>query len=149
MNHHFLLIVHLLAASVWVGGHLYISVRIMPGCLRRLDPRELMEFEKKYEPIGMSSLVILVITGIWMSLQLGIGPNQWFAFSSPLERVVSLKLALLMATALLAVSAQTRVIPAILTSRSKLWEMAAHVILVTLIGITMLVLGTFVRYGGI
>lgn len=149
MNHHFLLIVHLLAATVWVGGHLYLSLRIMPGCLRRFDPRQLIEFEKKYEPIGMGSLVLLVITGIWMSLRLGIGPNQWFTFSSPLERVVSVKLALLIATALLAVSAQTRVIPAMLTSRSKLWEMAAHVILVTLIGIAMLVLGTFVGYGGI
>ncbi len=149
MNHHFLLIVHLLAAAVWVGGHLYISLRIMPGCLRRLDPRELIEFEKRYEPIGMGALVLLVISGVWMSLQLGILPNQWFTFSSPLERVVSVKLALLIATALLAVSAQTRVIPAILTSTFKLWEMVAHVILVTLIGIAMLVLGTFVRYGGI
>lgn len=149
MNHHFLLIIHLLAAAIWVGGHLYISVRIIPGCLRGRDPRELIRFEKGYEPLGMVSLALLVITGVWMALQLGITWNRWFTFSSPLERVVSVKLVLLIATALLAVSAQTRVIPGLLKSPGKLFEMAAHVILVTLIGIAMLVLGTFVRYGGI
>lgn len=149
MNHHLLLIIHLIAATVWVGGHLYIAVRILPRALKSKDCSELLAMEKSYEPLGMSALLLLVITGVWMTLQFGIGWQQWFSFSNPIERVTSTKLLLLFSTLLLAISAQTRVIPKLKTHPQKVIEMGAHIIAVTIIGVAMLILGTFVRYGGI
>lgn len=150
MNHHLLLILHLLAASVWVGGHLFLSLSIIPKALREKKARILTDFEKAYGAIGMPALVLLVITGVWMAVQLGVGITSWFSFSSPIERLVSLKLLLLFTTVILAISAQKRVIPALRKgSASRLPEMAMHAFLVTLIGIVMLVLGTFARYGGV
>lgn len=149
MNHHLLLIVHLFAATVWVGGHVYIAVRILPKVLKSKDVELLLAMEKSYEPLGMVALLLLVVTGIAMALQFGIGWHQWFSFSSPIERVVSIKLMLLLATLFLAISAQTRVIPRLKSQPHKLVEMAVHVIAVTIFGLAMLVLGTFVRYGGI
>lgn len=149
MNHHLLLVLHLISAAIWVGGHLCLAIGILPEALKKKDYTLITQFEKKYEPIGMSSLVVLVITGIWMALQFGVTPGQWFSFSNPLERVVSVKLLLLFSTVLFAISAQTRVIPRLATNPGKLNEMAVHIIGVTTLGITMLILGSFVRYGGI
>jgi len=148
VNHHLLLILHLLAATVWVGGHLYLATCILPKVLKNNDAQSLLNFEKSFEPLGIPALLILVITGIWMSLQFGISVKDWFSFSSPMERVVSIKLILLFSTVLFAISAQTRVIPALKKGKNKLVKMAIHITMVTLIGITMLVLGSFLRYGG-
>lgn len=149
MNHHLLLVIHLCAACVWVGGHLYLAVCILPKVLRQRNVALLLKFEKSYEPLGMSALVLLVISGIWMTLQLGISPSRWLSFSSPVERVTSTKLLLLLFTVCFAVSAQVRVIPKLKNHEENLPEMAAHIIGVTLLGIAMLILGSFVRYGGI
>lgn len=148
MNHHLLLILHLLAAAIWVGGHLFIAIGILPQALKTKDAHRLLEFEKSYAPLGIPALLLLVVTGIWMTLQFGIGWADIFSFSSPVERVVSVKLLLLSVTVLLAVSAQTRVIPKLKNDAGKLIEMALHIILVTLVGTAMLVLGSFIRYGG-
>lgn len=149
MSHHLLLIIHLICATVWVGGHLFIAIRILPKALRLKNCDELLAMEKSFEPIGMPALLLLVTTGIWMTLQFGIDWHQWFSFSNPIERVTSTKLLLLVSTLLLAVSAQTRVIPKLKTNPNKLVEMGIHIIAVTLIGVAMLVLGSFVRYGGV
>jgi len=149
MNHHLLLIVHLICASVWVGGHLYLSIIILPEILRHRNPEKLLQFEKSYEPLGFSALILLVVTGIWMTLQFGVSWKQWFSFSSPIERVTSTKLLLLFSTIMLALSARIRLISKLKTNPKKLPEMAMHAIFVTLIGLTMLIMGSFVRYGGI
>lgn len=149
MSHHLLLVIHLLAATIWVGGHLYIAIRILPKALKSKDFSELFAIEKNYEPLGMSALLLLIITGIWMTLQFGIRLDQWFSFSNPIEKVTSIKLILLFSTFLLAISAQTRVIPKLKSNPKKIYEMAAHIIAVTLIGVAMLILGSFMRYGGI
>ncbi|CAM4046740.1 Copper resistance protein CopD [Flavobacterium antarcticum] len=38
-THHLLLILHLLAAAVWVGGHLVLSVSFLPEALQKKDPK--------------------------------------------------------------------------------------------------------------
>lgn len=149
MNHHLLLIIHLVSACIWVGGHLYLAIRLLPKILKQRNVTLLLNFEKSYEPVGMTALLLLVISGIWMSLQFGIQITDWFSFSNPLERVVSLKLTLLLATVAFALSARIFVIPKLKENANKLILMAFHILAVTLIGLTMLILGTFVRYGGI
>lgn len=134
--------------AVWIGGHLYLAVCVLPEVLRNRNAEKLLRFEKSFEPLGMPALLLLVITGIWMSLQFGISWNEWFDFASPMERVISIKLILLLATVLFAISAQTRVLPKLRKGKDRLNEMALHIVLVTLLGITMLVLGSFLRYGG-
>jgi len=37
MYHHFLLIIHLLAATVWIGGHLILSTRYLPEAIKTKD----------------------------------------------------------------------------------------------------------------
>jgi len=145
--HHLLLIVHLLAATIWVGGHLILCFRFLPKAIREQNPEIISSFEKQYESIGMPALFLLIITGIWMACNYGVALQKWFSFSSPIETVVSIKLILLFLTFAFAIHAQVAVIPKL--SKKNLKEMAFHIISVTFIGVVMLILGSTVRYGGI
>lgn len=148
--HHFYLIIHLLAATIWVGGHLVLAIGFLPKALKYNDFDYIKRFEKIYEPIGMPSLVLLLITGVLMAYDFGLEITSWFSFSNGIETIISLKISCLIATICFAISAQTRVLPKLHKGdMKKLPEMAIHIISVTIIGVAMLVLGSFVRYGGI
>ena len=148
-THHILLVLHLIAATIWVGGHLVLAIGYLPKALKRKDFSYIGNFEKTYEPIGMPSLVVLIITGILMADDYNAGFSSWFSFATPIERVVSLKLTFLLTTVCFAISAQTRVLPKLRKGQlNKLPEMAVHIICVTLIGVLMVILGSLVRIGG-
>ena len=148
-THHILLVLHLIAATIWVGGHLVLAIGYLPKALKRKDFSYIGNCEKTYEPIGMPSLAVLIITGILMAYDYNAGFSSWFSFATPIERVVSLKLTFLLTTVCFAISAQTRVLPKLRKGQlNKLPEMAVHIICVTLIGVLMVILGSLVRIGG-
>ena len=148
-THHILLVLHLIAATIWVGGHLVLAIGYLPKALKRKDFSYIGNFEKTYEPIGMPSLAVLIITGILMAYDYNAGFSSWFSVATPIERVVSLKLTFLLTTVCFAISAQTRVLPKLRKGQlNKLPEMAVHIICVTLIGVLMVILGSLVRIGG-
>ena len=149
-THHLILILHLISATIWVGGHLVLAIGYLPKAFKRKDFSYIGNFEKTYEPIGMPSLAVLVITGILMAYDYNAGLSSWFSFATPIERVVSLKLICLLTSICFAISAQTRVLPKLRKGQlNKLSEMAVHIICVTLIGVVMVILGSLVRIGGI
>ncbi|TBX67019.1 copper resistance protein CopD [Flavobacterium silvisoli] len=147
MYHHVLLVLHLLAASIWVGGHLFLSLRFLPEAIKSKEVTAIQNFKNKFEPIGMPALVVLLLTGILMAYDYDVTFTKWFSFSNAIERVVSLKLILLLITVGLAVNAQLFLFPK-LTSKD-LPKAAFQIILVTVIGVAMLVLGSLVRIGGL
>jgi len=149
MNHHLLLIIHLLSAAIWVGGHLLLCLAYLPQALKEKDPKIILNYERRYEPVGMTALVLLVITGILMAYKYGVTIEYWFQFATPIEKVVSSKLVLLLITVAFALSAQFRVLPKLKKDSSKLPEMTFHIVSVTIIGILMLIFGSFVRFGGL
>ena len=149
-THHILLVLHLIAATIWVGGHLVLAIGYLPKALKHRDFSYIGNFERTYEPIGMPSLLVLVITGILMAYDFGATATTWFHFQYTVERVVSLKLLCLLTSVCFAISAQTRVLPKLRKGRiEKLPEMAVHIICVTLLGVTMVLLGSLVRIGGL
>ena len=91
-THHILLILHLVAATIWVGGHLVLAIGYLPKALKHNDFSYIGNFEKTYEPIGMPSLLVLVITGILMAYDYGVSFSTWLHFDFSIEKVVSLKL---------------------------------------------------------
>lgn len=147
MLHHFLLIIHLICSSIWIGGHLILSIGILPDVFKKKDVQILLDFERKYEKIGLPALLLLVISGIWMAIDYGVPFKNWFHFNSPIETIVSIKLILLICTILLALSANLFVIPKL--SLKTLPLMTFHIISVTLLGICFLFTGTLVRYWGL
>ena len=61
-----LVIVHALAATVWTGGHLVLDLGLLPRALRERSAAQIRVFEEPFEPLGLTSLDIQVLTGLWM-----------------------------------------------------------------------------------
>ena len=66
------LFVHLLAATVWVGGQLVLA-GLVPG-LRRLDPDLPRAVARRFSRIAWPAFAVLVATGIWNLLE---APITW------------------------------------------------------------------------
>lgn len=147
MIHHMYLILHLLAATIWVGGHLFLALRILPEAIKKKDASILTNFKDRFEPMGLPSLLILLVTGILMAYDYDVTFTKWFSFSNAIENVVSIKLILLFTSVAMAINAELFVFPKLISGR--LLSVAIQIIAITLIGVAMLVLGSLVRVGGL
>ena len=143
----FMLTLHVLAATVWVGGHLVLSLSVLPKALRADDPRIVLEFESTYERVGLPALLVQVITGIWLAWRLIPEVGEWFSFSSPIATTIGVKLILLAVTLALAVHARLRLIPNL--EDGSLRPLAFHIVAITAIAVLMVVAGVGFRFGGI
>jgi putative copper export protein len=106
-----LLLLHVLAATVWTGGHLVLALTVLPRVLKEKSPSELLRFESGYERIGIPALLIQVVTGLWLAHRMIPDVSQWLAFDTPVSRLVGAKLTLLAITMALAADARLRIIP--------------------------------------
>jgi uncharacterized membrane protein len=147
MLHQIVFIIHLLAACIWVGGHLFLVFRFLPETIKQKDISILNDFRHKFGKIGMPSLFILVVTGIVLAYDYNVPISDWFSFSKPIEKIISAKLLLLFATLALVVHSQKFVFPKLTSQR--MLPAIIEIIVVTLIAVTMLILGSLVRFGGI
>jgi putative copper export protein len=144
-THTFVLLLHLLGATVWVGGHLMLVAVVLPPALKKRSVRRLMNFERQFERIGIPALITQVVTGVWLAADL-VAPSSWFD-GSPLARAVLIKLGLLLLTALLAVDARVRLIPKL--KAENLVSLAFHIIPVTVVSVLFVFAGLVLRFGGV
>ncbi|AAZ18480.1 conserved hypothetical protein [Psychrobacter arcticus 273-4] len=141
----YILIVHLLGATIWTGGHLILALVILPKALSSRDIDVLLQFEQHFEKVGMPALAVQIITGLWMSYRLIPDISAWFTFDNDLSILISLKLLLLLATVIVALHARFRVIPTL--SANTLNAFSINIILVTLLSVSFVVVGTLFRTG--
>jgi len=142
-----ILALHLLGAAIWTGGHLVLAFTVLPRALRARDPRVLTDFEAGYERLGIPALLLQVATGFWLAFHVVPDWRGWFSFSDPVAAAVGVKLALLAATAALALNARFRVIPTL--SAETLPLMGWHIRGVTLLSVLFILAGAFIRTGGL
>lgn len=140
-----LIVLHLLGASVWVGGHLVLACSVLPKALRTRDADAVRRYEEGYERVGIPALIVQVITGIWLSHMKLPDPSMWFDFSNPVGRLIGIKLILLAATIGLALDARLRIIPKL--KNDNLVSLAWHIVPVTLVAVLFLVVGASFRIG--
>ncbi|MCZ2481012.1 CopD family protein [Aquirufa nivalisilvae] len=144
MLYHTLLLLHVLGACVWVGGHLILSLQIVPKALLNKDVQLIQQFEKTFEPIGIPSLLVQIITGVWMAiLQYGI----LFSWDNAIQRNIIIKLSLLVLSLLLALHARIFIIPKL--SIDNLPLMVLHIRFITLVALLMVFFGLQFRFGGL
>lgn len=138
------LVLHLLGASIWVGGHLILLFTVLPSALVLRDPLILLNFEKRYERIGVPALLLQVITGIWMAHRYVPGILPAFDFGDRLQSLIAWKLILLLMMVLIGAHARFRIIPRL--TQERLPFMALHVLAVTILSVVLLILGASVRW---
>jgi putative copper export protein len=144
-THTVLLLLHIIAATIWTGGHIYLATRVLPRVLRERSSALLLEVERSYEPLGMSALVVQVITGLWMAHRL-LSPSLWFELEMAAVQWVWIKLLLLALTIGFALDARFRVLPRL--RDENVASMAPHIISVTILGVLFVVAGVAIRTGG-
>lgn len=141
----YVLVIHILAATVWTGGHLVLALALLPKILRDRSVENLLAFESAYERWGMSALVIQVVSGLWLAYIRLPDISQWFTAGSFSARLIQLKLLLLALTLTVAMDARLRVIPRL--SAETLPSMALRIRLITLLGVGFVIVGTTFRTG--
>ncbi|GJM06188.1 MAG: hypothetical protein DHS20C09_21840 [marine bacterium B5-7] len=140
-----LLLLHILAATIWTGGHIVLSVVILPKALKDQSPEQLLNFESVYEKIGAPALIIQVITGLLLAHRLLPDVTQWFNLDNPVSHAILAKLLLLALTLAFAIDARFRVIPVL--SQNNLIVMAWHIIPVTIFSVLFVYVGVSFRTG--
>lgn len=141
-----LLILHVLGACIWAGGHLVLATSVLPRALRERRAQIVADFEHGYERLGIPALLIQVATGLWLAyIRVG-PPSGWFA-SSPIAHLVQIKLALLLGTVGLALHARLSLVPKL--TDATLRPLAAHILAVTVLAVLFVIAGVFFRVGGI
>ncbi|MBB3107291.1 putative copper export protein [Psychrobacter luti] len=141
----YLLILHLLGAAIWTGGHLILALVVLPKVLTSRNLDALLQFEGQFEKIGMPALAIQIITGLWMAHRILPNVGMWFAFDNDISVLIGMKLILLLLTAVVAMHARFWVIPRL--STNNLNGFAINIILVTLFSVAFVVVGTLFRTG--
>ena len=140
-----LLLLHILSATVWTGGHIILATVVLPKVLKERSPEQLLHFESMYEKIGMPALIVQVITGLLLAYYRVPEVSQWFNMSNPTSHPIAAKLLLLALTLGFAIHARFRVIPVL--SKDNLSVMAWHIIPVTLFSILFVGVGVSFRTG--
>ncbi len=134
---------HIVCATIWTGGHLILALTFLPKALKKNDFGIIEQFESKYERIGIPSLIILVITGIYMAT---IYTTNFFEFdfSNHQNKHIYIKFILLFCTIALAIHARFFLIP-----KQNLKPLAYHIALVTLLSVAFVFVGFSLRSGGL
>ena len=141
-----ILLLHILGATVWTGGHLVLALSVLPKALLTKDVQAIRAYENAFEHVGLPALAIQIATGLWLALHAA-PMLSWVDMSDPLGRTIGLKLLLLAGTVLLAAHARLFVIPRLDTARLPL--LAWHIAGVTLISVLFVLAGVAIRFGGL
>jgi putative copper export protein len=135
--------IHILAATIWTGGHLVLALGFLPRALKRRDFGIIEAFESRFEPIGLPALLILVLTGIYMTTQYA--PDFFLLdWQDHYTRHLLMKYGTLLLTLGLAVHARFFLLP-----KKALRPLAMHIIAVTVLAVLFVLLGFSARSGGI
>lgn len=142
------LILHLIGASIWVGGHLYLLIRLMPTFIKHNDVKGFLAFEKSYEPLGITALLIQVVTGLYMMNKL-VPIELWSQSMGMLSALIHSKLTWLVLTILTALHARFRVVKKLENGTHNdrtLKIMGIHVALICLWSVAFVITGALFRF---
>ncbi len=142
----YIVLLHVLAATVWTGGHLVLASTVLPRALKVRSPEILLDFENGFEKVGMPALVIQIISGLWLAYQQVPDVAAWFGFETYAATMIALKLGTLAVTAAFAISARFFIVPNLRPETLPLF--AWHIVPVTVLSVVFVILGVGIHTGG-
>jgi len=147
--HSTLLLIHVLGACVWFGGHVVLSFTVLPRAKRAQNPQLVLDFERSFEKIGILSLLAQVLTGPMLALRYVPQMGDWFRWQNEIQDHIASKLILLAVMVVLAISMRVRVLPRLAAKDPGAIKSAAkHVHSVTFISFLMVLMGVSIHTGG-
>lgn len=139
----FIILIHLLCATIWTGGHLILSIGFLPAAIKKKDFSIIESFESRFERIGIPSLLILLITGLILTVYYSPDFLE-FNLGDHYTRHILIKFTLLILTVVLAIHARFYLIP-----KKNLTSLSWHILAVTLLSVLFVFTGFSARSGGL
>jgi len=138
-----LVILHVIGATIWTGGHLVLSTTVLQKALKLKDKNILLDFEEQYERIGMPALLSQIITGVILAIYYS--NDFWIIFlmDNKIHTIITIKFILLIITSATAIHAKIKVLPSL--SNDSLPFMAKHVYIITIVSVIYVITGVLVR----
>jgi cell division protein FtsW (lipid II flippase) len=139
-------LIHVIAASMWVGSHLILATGPMIRALRLRDSRPILEFYRVIAWPATVGLLIAALTGLYMAF-LRAPPSEWFSFGEPSGRIGEKTVTFIV---LLVISgyAHARIFPGMRQNNpSVFWRAILFVVVATLLSLALPLLGSIMRYG--
>lgn len=140
-----LVVLHLLAACVWLGGHVLLASVLKQGVLDGRNPDTIYRIESLYDRVGVPALVVQLFTGLFLAYLHVPDVGQWLAFDGPMGRLIGLKL-FLQALAL-GIALDLRVRRFARVGSSGLSSLRWHVALIVLFSAASVFVGASFRIG--
>lgn len=138
-----LILLHVLGATVWVGGHLILSIGFLPKALQQKDPSIVLDFERQYERIGLPALLIQIVTGISMAL-IYVPLSEWGSLATSHHVYLWTKVGLLAGTVASAIRVRFFILPTL--TRETLPTLAFYIVLVTVFALLFMITGLSFRF---
>ncbi|MEB3309612.1 MAG: CopD family protein [Snowella sp.] len=142
-----LLLIHVLGATIWTGGHLILALRFLPEAWQKKDLSIIQQFEERFEILGLIALAGQVLSGLGLAWLFLPDLSSWLNYQSPMARGIEIKLGLLLLTVTLALDARLRLIPNL--NSDKFNDLALHIIGITVLAVLFVVVGVGLQLGGI
>lgn len=136
------IVLHVLAATIWTGGHLALVFMYLLPAIKEKNLSQLLIFEEKYEKVGMPSLLILVVTGLYQSYTFEPDLSNWFNFSNYISAHFSAKILMILGIASLALDMKLRVMK---QKVPNVFSFSWHILAVTMLSVLLVVTGLSFR----
>lgn len=139
-------LIHVLAASMWVGSHLVLVTGPLIKTLRTRDLRYVLEFYRGFAWPATIALIIAALTGIYMAY-LRAPPTSWFDFGTASGRIGE-KIVLFLLLLVISGYAHARIVPGMRSNNPNVfWRAVAFVIIATVLSVALPLMGMMIRYG--
>ena len=147
MIYQLLVLLHVLGACTWLGGHIVLVVAVLPDVRRRADITPISAFESRFGRWALAALAVQIATGAVLASRWLGGWSNILSRWTPATPYVLAKLALLVAILALAGNAYHRVVPRL--SPATLPDFELHTQVVTGLSVLFAVTGVLIRTGGV
>ena len=136
-----LVFLHIIAASIWAGGYIILSISILPKSIRQKSTDLIQNFNKSFHTISMIALTIQIITGFRLATLL-LPMSNWAEFSNPVALGINTKFLLLFLTVI------SIIIEKIYLKKSNNINFTAFMIIfITILSVIFIYTGISIRIG--
>lgn len=145
MSHRALLIVHLLAASVWIGVYAMLVLGLLPEIWRRREAAPMRAWLQRFGRISVAALLVASLSGLLLAWHWLPDTTLWFNTELPLAQTILAKLGWMLLSLLLMIYLYARVLP--VPGNERFGRMLSLVLAQLLLAVMLTVAGSAFRFG--
>ncbi len=146
MSHRALLILHGIAAAVWLGGLAGLALGYLPEAWRTRDPRLLVDAIARFDRLGLPALIVAIITGCILAYHWLPETALWFNRELPHGAAILSKFSLLILALLIYAYQRARVLPTL--GPERIPRLGLCLMLQLVLATLLLIAGSAFRFTG-